>query len=195
MLRELKHRPKAALNQLSGRQNTALVSWSAFTATFIGVRGITYAIKDNVGPFHNVTLGGEHIHHYMWGIGMVTLAGGLALQDRDVGPAREALAVMYGSGAALIVDEFAELLDLQDVYWAKQGRLSVDVAIGIISIAGMYLAARPFWHRLIKPSTVPDDEVPAVTPPAVTPPAVTPPAVTPPAVTPPAVTPPVTGHA
>ena len=161
MLRELRRRPKAALNQLSGRQNTALVSWSAFTATFIGVRGITYAIKDDVGPFHNVTLGGEHIHHYMWGIGMVALAGGLALQDRDVGEAHDVLAAVYGSGAALIVDEFAELLDLQDVYWAKQGRLSVDIAMGIISITGMYLAARPFWHRLIKPSTSLDDEVPA----------------------------------
>ncbi|HEY0870180.1 MAG TPA: hypothetical protein VGD55_07260, partial [Acidothermaceae bacterium] len=148
--REFRHRPQSALNELTRRQHTALVTWSAFTATFIGVRGITYAIKDNVGPFHNVTLGGEHIHHYMWGIGMVTLAGGLALQDRDAGDAKEVLAAIYGSGAALIVDEFAELLDLQDVYWAKQGRLSVDVAIAIISISGMYLAARPFWHRLVK---------------------------------------------
>ena len=150
MLRELRHRPAAALNELTRRQNTALVTWTSFTATFVGVRGITYAIKDNVGPFHNVTIGGAHIHHYMWGIGMVTLAGGLALQDRDAGEAKEVLASIYGSGAALIVDEFAELLDLQDVYWAKQGRLSVDVAIAIISISGMYLAARPFWHRLVK---------------------------------------------
>ncbi len=161
MLRELKHRPKAALNQLNGRQSTALVTWTAFTATFIGVRGVTYAIRDNVGPFRNVSLGGEHIHHYMWGIGMVALAGGLALQDRDVGEPHEALAVVYGSGAALIVDEFALLLDLQDVYWAKQGRLSVDVAIGIISITGMYLAARPFWHRLVKSTPRSDAEVPA----------------------------------
>ena len=166
MLRELRHRPKAALNQLNERQNTALVSWTAFTATFIGVRGITYAIKDNVGPFRNLSIGGEHIHHYMSGIGMVTLAGGLALQDRDVGKPHEALAVVYGSGAALIVDEFALLLDLQDVYWAKQGRLSVDVAIGIISITGMYLAARPFWHRLVKPIPKPDAEVPAAEAPA-----------------------------
>src|SRR5450432_320280 len=101
MLRELKHRPTAALNELTRRQNTALVTWTSFTATFIGVRGITYAIKDNVGPFHNVTIGGAHIHRYMWGIGMVTLAGGLALQDRDAGEAKEGLAAIYGSGAAL----------------------------------------------------------------------------------------------
>jgi hypothetical protein len=150
MLDELKHRPKAALAKLNRRQQTALTSWSAFTATFIGVRGITYAIKDDVGPFHNVTLGGEHIHHYMWGIAMVATAGGIALQDQDSEDPHTALAIVYGAGLALIVDEFAELLDLQDVYWAKQGRLSVDIAIAVIATGGSYLAARPFWHHLVK---------------------------------------------
>jgi len=51
---------------------------------------------------------------------------------------------------ALIVDEFAELLDLQDVYWAKQGRISVDIAIAVIATGGSYFAARPFWHHLAK---------------------------------------------
>lgn len=149
-VRQVAQRPQQAIAHLNRRQHTALVTWTAFTATFIGVRGITYAIKDNVGPFRNVTLGGEHIHHYMWGIGLVALAGGLALQDQDEGDPHSALATMYGVGSALIVDEFAELLDLQDVYWAKQGRLSVDVAVSLIAITGSYLAARPFWHHLVK---------------------------------------------
>jgi hypothetical protein len=153
MLEELKHRPKAALAKLNRRQQTALTSWSAFTATFIGVRAITYAIKDDVGPFHNVTLGGEHIHHYMWGIAMVAAAGGIALQDQDTEDPHTALAIVYGAGLALIVDEFAELLDLQDVYWAKQGRLSVDIAVAVIATGGSYLAARPFWHHLVKGRT------------------------------------------
>ncbi|HEY3925791.1 MAG TPA: hypothetical protein VGL75_14605 [Acidothermaceae bacterium] len=150
MLGELTKRPREALAHLTRRQQTALTSWSAFTATFIAVRGITYAIKDNVGPFHNVTLGGEHIHHYMWGIGMVAVAGGIALQDQDSKDPHTGLAIVYGSGLALIVDEFAELLDLQDVYWAKQGRLSVDIAVAVIASGGSYLAARQFWHDLIK---------------------------------------------
>jgi hypothetical protein len=144
-------RKRQALDKLNPRANTALVSWSAFTATFIGVRGITYAIKDNVGPFRNVSLGGEHIHHYMWGIGMIAVAGGIALQDRDVGQPHTALAAVYGAGGALIVDEFALLLDLQDVYWAKQGRLSVDIGIGVIATLGCYLAAPRFWNRFLKP--------------------------------------------
>ena len=93
MLDELWHRPRAALGRLTRRQQTALTSWSAFTATFIAVRGITYAIKDSVGPFHNVILGGKHL---------------------------------------------------------RQGRLSVDIAIAVIASGGSYLAARQFWHDLIK---------------------------------------------
>jgi hypothetical protein len=147
---ELTTRRRAALAHLTRRQHTALTSWSAFTATFVAVRAITYAIKDNVGPFRNVTLGGEHIHHYMWGIAMVAVAGGTALQDQDTEDPHTALAVVYGAGLGLIIDEFAELLDLQDVYWVKQGRLSVDIAIAVIATGGSYLAARPFWHRLVK---------------------------------------------
>lgn len=150
MLDELRRRPREAVAKLTRRQQTALTSWSAFTATFIAVRGITYAIKDNVGPFHNVILGGEHLHHYIWGIAMVAAAGGIALQDQDTQDPHTALAVVYGSGLALIVEEFAELLDLQDVYWAKQGRISVDIAIAVIATGGSYFAARPFWHHLAK---------------------------------------------
>jgi hypothetical protein len=58
------------------------------------------------------------------------------------------VAIAYGAGLALIVDEFALLLDLQDVYWAKQGRQSVDLAIGLISTTGTVLAAMPVGRRL-----------------------------------------------
>jgi hypothetical protein len=53
------------------------------------------------------------------------------------------VAMSYGSGLALIVDEFALLLDLRDVYWARQGRLSVDVGIGGIAATGSYFALLP----------------------------------------------------
>jgi hypothetical protein len=58
------------------------------------------------------------------------------------------VATSYGSGLALIVDEFALLLDLKDVYWAKQGRLSVDVGIGGIAVAGSYFAALPVMRAM-----------------------------------------------
>jgi hypothetical protein len=59
-----------------------------------------------------------------------------------------AVALSYGTGLALIVDEFALLLDLKDVYWAKQGRISVDLGIGGIAAAGSYFAALPVLRRL-----------------------------------------------
>src|SRR5659263_608764 len=55
-------------------------------------------------------------------------------------------AAAYGTGGALIADELALLIDLEDVYWAKEGRTSVDAAVGAIAVGGAYLAAAPFWH-------------------------------------------------
>jgi hypothetical protein len=57
---------------------------------------------------------------------------------------------MYGAGLALIVDEFALLLDLKDVYWAKEGRISVDVGIGGISLAGSYFAGLPVLREVAR---------------------------------------------
>ena len=59
-----------------------------------------------------------------------------------------AVAISYGAGLALIVDEFALLLDLRDVYWAKQGRISVDLGIGGIAATGSYFAGLPVLRRL-----------------------------------------------
>jgi hypothetical protein len=52
-------------SELDEGQQSALISWLAFTGTFGGVRGITHAIKDGKGPFGNLSVGGEHLHHYM----------------------------------------------------------------------------------------------------------------------------------
>jgi hypothetical protein len=134
--------------ELDAGQRAALLSWLAFTATFAGVRGITYSIKDGKGPFKNLSVGGEHLHHYMWGIGMVSGVGGVAVHGADEKRRHPLVAVAYGAGLALIVDEFALLLDLKDVYWAKQGRISVDLAVGGSSLAGTYFAALPLLRAL-----------------------------------------------
>jgi hypothetical protein len=129
--------------ELDPTQRSALLSWIAFTTTFGAVRGITYSIKAGKGPFRNLSVGGEHLHHYMWGIGLLAAVGGVAVHGEDRRRRHPAVALGYGSGLALIVDEFALLLDLQDVYWAKQGRISVDIGVGVSSLAGTYFAALP----------------------------------------------------
>ncbi len=124
------------------------MSWLAFTTTFAGLRALTYSIRAGKGPFGNISLGGEHLHHYMWGIGMLSGVGALAVRGDERQRRHPAVAVSYGSGLALIVDEFALLLDLKDVYWAKQGRISIDVGVGGIALAGSYFAALPVLRRL-----------------------------------------------
>ena len=75
----------AYFEDLDQGQRAALLSWLAFTATFGAVRGITYSIKAGRGPFGNLSVGGEHLHHYMWGIGLVSGVGGVAVHGEDSG--------------------------------------------------------------------------------------------------------------
>ncbi len=130
-------------DDLDQGQRAALASWISFSATFGAVRGITYSIRAGKGPFRNLSMGGEHLHHYMWGIAMLAGVGAVAVHGDERYRSHPVVATSYGSGLALIVDEFALLLDLKDVYWAKEGRLSVDIGIGGIAAAGSYFAALP----------------------------------------------------
>ena len=136
--------------ELDPGQRGVLLSWLAFTATFAAVRGITYSIRAGKGPFRNLSAGGEHLHHYLWGIGMLAGIGAVAVRGEDRHRRHPAVALVYGSGLALIVDEFALLLDLKDVYWARQGRISIDLGVGGSALAGSVLAARPVLRRLAR---------------------------------------------
>ncbi len=133
--------------ELDAGQQSALISWMAFTTTFAGVRGITHAIRAGKGPFKNLSLGGEHLHHYMWGIGMLAGVGAVAVHGTEELRRHPVTGLAYGTGLALIVDEFALLLDLKDVYWAKQGRISVDIAVGASSAVATYFAALPVLRK------------------------------------------------
>jgi hypothetical protein len=133
---------------LDRSERAALASWLSFTCTFAVVRGITYSIRSGRGPFHNISAGGEHLHHYLWGIGMLAGVGAVAVHGEERHRSHPAVATAYGSGLALIVDEFALLLDLRDVYWAKQGRVSVDLGVGGIAATGSYFAMLPVIRAL-----------------------------------------------
>src|SRR4051794_20833852 len=139
---------RAFHEELHPGQQSALISWLSFTGTFALVRGITYSIKDGEGPLRDVSVGGIHLHHYLWGILTVSAVGGVALRGEDRLRRHPLVATAYGAGLALIVDEFALLLDLRDVYWTKQGRVSVDLAIGLIATTGSVLIGLPVLRRL-----------------------------------------------
>ena len=139
---------RAYLEELGPGQRSALLTWLAFTGTFAGLRVLTASIRAGKGPFGNVSVGGEHLHHYLWGIGLLAGVGAVAVRGDERHRRHPAVAVSYGAGLALIVDEFALLLDLRDVYWARQGRISIDLGVGGIAVAGCYFAALPVLRRL-----------------------------------------------
>jgi hypothetical protein len=118
---------------------------------FALLRALTYSIRRGIGPFHNLSVGGAHLHHYMWGIGLLAGVGGVAVHGQDRRRKHPVVAAAYGTALALIVDEFALLLDLKDVYWAKEGRISVDLGVGLVATVGTALAAVPLVERLLHP--------------------------------------------
>jgi hypothetical protein len=138
----------AYLEELGPQERAVLWSWLGFTGTFAAVRAITYSIRSGVGPFRNLSLGGSHLHHYMWGIAALTGVGALAVRGEDRTRRHPAVATSYGAGLALIIDEFALLLDLRDVYWAKEGRISVDLGVGLVAAGGTTFSAIPVLRRL-----------------------------------------------
>ena len=140
----------AYLEELGPAERAALMSWTGFSGTFAAVRAITYSIRGGKGPFHNISAGKTHLHHYLWGIAMLGAVGAIAVHGTDENRRHPAVALVYGTGLALIVDEFALLLDLKDVYWAQEGRVSVDVGVGIVAAGGTLFAALPILQRLAR---------------------------------------------
>jgi hypothetical protein len=135
------------------REDRFLV-WVAFTTTFAMVRFITHSIRDQrfTRVFHNVSgTGGTHIHHLVFGI-FGLLIGGFVLAGRHPRNSwlRRLLAVLYGSSAALTIDEFALWLNLEDVYWAKQGRESVDAAIVTAALMGASVEGRGLFRAMAR---------------------------------------------
>ena len=119
----------------------------AFTVTFAGLRGLTYGIKYGLLPWGNLVAGGVHVHHYVWGVALLLVVGMVSLIV-DTPRYNPVLGVLYGIATALVIDEFALLLNLRDVYWTTEGRTSIDVALTTIAVALVYFLAKAFWRRL-----------------------------------------------
>jgi hypothetical protein len=114
------------------RQERLFLGNVGFLVAFGSVRAITHAIRDERGPFRNITPGGRHIHHMTFGI-LGLLGTGFAWNGQVglgvPGGSRWGSRVSstgYGVAAALTLDEFALWLNLEDDYWTKQGRESID---------------------------------------------------------------------
>ncbi|HEX3323606.1 MAG TPA: hypothetical protein VHR65_00500 [Solirubrobacterales bacterium] len=129
------------------RTETVLFNLLAgFLASFALVRLSTWGIRDNWWPFRNVRVGGRHIHHFVPGILIAFASGTTALLTDDEG-LEEKLAMSTGVGMGLTFDEAALLLDLRDVYWTRQGLLSVQLSLGATAILSIAILTQRMLRR------------------------------------------------
>ncbi len=117
---------------------------------------MAYAIRAGLGPFQNVSVGGVHVHHLVWGILLLLTVSYLWLAQVGTGvgsPGRWAsrlTALLYGMGSALTLDEFALWLRLQDVYWTREGRSSIDAVVLFAAVLSVGLWGGPFFHAVVR---------------------------------------------
>lgn len=112
-----------------------LLALASFVITFLATRTITRLIRAGRGPFKNVSPGGMHIHHVVPGVILTVIGGFAALGSSEHGSSAAICAVIFGIGAGLVLDEFALILHLDDVYWTEQGRQSVEVVVLAAALA------------------------------------------------------------
>lgn len=134
------------------RRRLFLASLSFFI-TFLGVRAIVLLIAYHVGPFGWVVMGGLHIHHLVWGIFLLLISGFALVAEfgEEASPGSlfvgRLIAILYGMGAALTLDEFEFWLDIRDSPWTFHSRVSLDA----VTLFGMLLAVgawgAPLWTK------------------------------------------------
>jgi hypothetical protein len=118
----------------------------AFLVTFITTRVITRMIRADRGPFKDdVTAGGTHIHHSVPGIILLITGAYTGVAAQSATGWSIASAVLVGVGSSLVLDEFALILHLQDVYWSDEGRISVEMVSLAVGVLGLVLVGlNPF---------------------------------------------------
>jgi hypothetical protein len=130
-----------------------LLCSASFVVTFLTTRGITRMIRAGKGPFrNNVSASGTHVHHAVYGVVLLVL-GALVAVGAAGPPYQELAAIAVGAGTSLVLDEFALILHLQDVYWTQEGRLSVEMVsltAGCLTFA--LIGVLPFGIDDVKPA-------------------------------------------
>jgi hypothetical protein len=138
---------RAGYREAPSRENALFNLFCSFAATVFTARAIATLLRDrsSVGPFRNLTLGRRRIHHFVPGIVLAFLAGGIAIVTRDES-FEPKLALAFGAGMGLTVDESALLLELDDVYWTPEGLVSVQIALTVSAL----MAAALLGLRLLR---------------------------------------------
>jgi hypothetical protein len=139
---------RAGYREVSTRENAMFNLLTSFSATFMFARGIAYVLRgrQHVGPFRNVKIGRRHIHHFVPGILIAFGSGTAAILARNEA-LEPKLAIPFGIGMGLTLDESALLLDLEDVYWTREGLLSVQITLAVIATLASAVLGLRFLRR------------------------------------------------
>jgi hypothetical protein len=132
-----------------------LLAAIGFFSTFALARAAAYAAYRKFGPFHYIYIHGTHIHHLVWGILLLLIVGFCWLVQLGDGAdsssliASRLMALLYGVGAALTLDELAIWLNLEEgIYWTHSDRASLDAIILFGAALLIALWGRPFAKAL-----------------------------------------------
>ena len=147
-------------NFLDGREQRAgFVLLAALLLSFLFIRTSARLMRSPRVPWWpgSVTTGdGVHLHHLVWGIVLLLLSGFLGFATNPASPWNEILAAAFGIGAGLTLDEFALWVHLRDVYWAEEGRSSLDAVVVACAIGGLVMLG-------IAPFDIPNDSASVTT--------------------------------
>jgi hypothetical protein len=119
----------------------------AVLVTFLVTRTVTRMIRSGSGGgmgLGNVKIAGTHIHHQVFGIVIIIGTGIVLVSATPEGVALDVAAALFGVGVGLTVDEFALWLHLEDVYWSREGRKSVDAIFCVLVITGTLIGGADF---------------------------------------------------
>jgi hypothetical protein len=121
----------------------------AFILAFGFIRTSAHMIRNQVAWWPgNVNVKGTHIHHLVWGILLLIVVGYAAIAFEPGSPWVEVVAILFGLGMGLTLDEFALWLNLKDVYWSEKGRRSIDAVVVTATLGLVLLLGVSVWIDL-----------------------------------------------
>ena len=138
------------------RRERMLLASISFFLTFAVARALVHWGRTFDEPFA-LFVGGTHLHHFAFGIGLLLVVGYLWLIQVGTTHGSDRLgrltSLLYGAGAALTLDELALWVHLDDVYWEPTGRISVDAVILFGALVSVGMWGGPLWRATIRQLT------------------------------------------
>ena len=138
----------AGYREGSSRENATFNLLVSFVGGLAFSRGVAYRLRSRrrVGPFRNLRLGRRRIHHFVPGIVAAFISGVTAIVT-DNERIEPVLAIPFGIGMGMTLDESALLLELEDVYWNEEGIVGVQIALGVTAVLAALAVGLRFVRR------------------------------------------------